>query len=305
MFTRLNVTKSSHAYKSYPKSSLSPNSCFRILASTEIRKGKEMQGTANIGPMKGAQKVESHVWGRVRSGFMMFLPILVTYLVLRFLIGYTDGLLAPLVNLLPFNAPGLSLLLLFVIFYIAGLVVSPRVGKMTVAAQHAIFSRIPVVKNIYGLTEKVAGHLSAYGDFSRVVLVEWPRPNVFAVGFVTGKCELKGDVGDRVAIYIPTVPNPTSGMFALMNRSEVFDTDISVEEALNLVLSGGIVLPDKLQGVDIKARLKNQGEAEDAQEQFSITLNEHRNRRRGYNGYNYRNRQELYRASARSVEERW
>ena len=304
MFTRLNVTKSSHAYKSYPKSSLSPNSCFRILTSTEIRKGKEMQGTANIGPMKGAQKVESHVWGRVRSGFMMFLPILVTYLVLRFMIGYTDGLLAPLVNLLPFNAPGLSLLLLFVIFYIAGLVVSPRVGKMTVAAQHAIFSRIPVVKNIYGLTEKVAGHLSAYGDFSRVVLVEWPRPNVFAVGFVTGKCELKGDKGDRVAIYIPTVPNPTSGMFALMSRSEVFDTDISVEEALNLVLSGGIVLPDKLQHVDVKARWRNE-EDESVQEQFSIMLNDHRNRRRGYNGYRYRDKDELYRIPAKSVGERW
>ena len=274
-----------------------------ILFCIEIMKESEMQGTVDGQGMNGVQRVESHVWGRVRAGFMMFVPILVTYLVLRFLVGYTDGLLAPLLNMLPFNAPGLSLLLLFVIFYIAGLVVSPKVGKMTVAAQHAVFSRIPVVKNIYGLTEQVAGHLSSYSDFSRVVLVEWPKPNVFALGFVTGQCELQGDKGDRIAIYIPTVPNPTSGMFALMSKSEVFDTDISVEEALKLVLSGGIVLPDKLNDVDVKARWRNQDE-ESIQEEFSIMLNDHRNRRRGYSGYNYRDRHELYRAPARSVEER-
>ncbi len=263
-----------------------------------------MQAVADSQPIKGVQKVEHHVWGRVRSGFMMFVPILVTYLVLRFLVGYTDGLLAPLLNLLPFNAPGLSLVLLFIIFYFSGLVLSPRVGKVTMAAQHAVFSRIPVVKSIYGLTEQVAGHLSSYNEFSRVVLVEWPKPNVFALGFVTGQCELKGDEGGRIAIYIPTVPNPTSGMFALMSKSEVFDTDISVEEALKLVLSGGIVLPDKLQQVDVKARWKGE-EDESVQEQFSIILNEHRSHRRGYNGYRYRDRDELYRIPAKRFGDRW
>lgn len=264
-----------------------------------------MQGKSEAQTVGGVQRVENHVWGRVRAGFMMFVPILVTYLVLRFLVSYTDGLLAPLLNMLPYNAPGLSLVLLFVIFYIAGVVVSPKVGRMTVAAQHAVFSRIPVVKNIYGLTEQVTGHLSSYGDFSRVVLVEWPKPNVFALGFVTGQCELTGDQGDRIAIYIPTVPNPTSGMFALMSKSEVFDTDISVEEALKLVLSGGIVLPDKLKDVDVKARWKNEEESWSPQEQFSMVLNEHRNRRRGYNGYNYRDREELYRIPANSIDDRW
>ena len=260
-----------------------------------------MQATAGPQPL---QKAEHHVWGRVKAGFMMFVPILVTYLVLRFLVGYTDGLLAPLLNLLPYQFPGLSLLLLIVIFYFSGLVLSPRVGKVTVAAQHAVFSRIPVVKNIYGLTEQVASHLSSYDEFSRVVLVEWPKPNVFALGFVTGQCELQGDDGERIAIYIPTVPNPTSGMFALMCKSEVFDTDISVEEALKLVLSGGIVLPDKLQQVDVKARWRDK-EDDNIQEQFSIMLNDHRNKRRGYKGYRYRDRDELYRIPAKSIDDRW
>ena len=206
-----------------------------------------MQGTVDWQPMNRVQKVEHHVWGRVKAGFMMFVPILVTYLVLRFLVDYTDGLLSPLLNMLPFNAPGLSLLLLFVIFYFSGLVLSPRVGKITIAAQHAVFSRIPVIKSIYGLTEQVAGHLSSYDghDFSRVVLVEWPKPNVFAIGFVTGHCNMQGDEGTRVAVYIPTVPNPTSGMFALMRLRDVVDTDITVEEAIKLVLSGVYSAPRK------------------------------------------------------------
>ena len=217
-----------------------------------------MRGNVGMKSINRAQKVEGHVWGRVRAGFMMFVPILVTYLVLRFLVDYTDDLLSPLVNLFPFSVPGLSLLLLFVIFYFSGLVLSPRVGKLAMTAQHAVFTRIPVIKSIYGLTEQVAGHLSAYDghEFSRVVLVEWPKPGVYAIAFVTGNCSMRGDAGERVAVYIPTVPNPTSGMFALMLQSDVVDTDISVEEAIKLVLSGGIVLPDNMNDVDVRSRDK-------------------------------------------------
>ena len=123
-------------------------------------------------------------------------------------------------------------------------------------AQHAIFSRIPVIRSIYGLTEQVAGHLSAYDghEFSRVVLVEWPKPNVYAVGFVTGHCDMKGDDSKRVAVYIPTVPNPTSGMFALMRLGDVVDTEITVEEAIKLVLSGGIVLPEHMNDIVMRPR---------------------------------------------------
>ncbi len=223
-----------------------------------------MRGTTDSSESAKTQKVEFHVWGRVRAGFVMFVPILVTYLVLRFLVGYTDGLLAPLLGLLPFTFPGLSLLLLFVIFYFTGLIVSPKMGKMAVSAQHAVFSRIPVVKNIYGLTEQVAEHLSAYSEheFSRVVLVEWPKPDVFAIGFVTGSCDMRGEPGERLAIYIPTVPNPTSGMFAIVRQRDVIDTDITVEEALKLVLSGGIVLPAKMEEIRVDQRL--QADAKDA-----------------------------------------
>lgn len=220
-----------------------------------------MQGRVSWRPGKRAQSLEHHVWGRVRAGFMMFVPILVTFFVLRFLVSYTDGLLSPVLNLLPFPSPqGLSLLLLFVIFYFSGLVLSPRLGRFVIGAQHAVFSRIPVIKSIYGLTEQVVGHLSSYDghEFSRVVLVEWPKRDVFAIGFVTGHCDMRGEDDSRISVYIPTVPNPTSGMFALMRLRDVIDTDITVEEAIKLVLSGGIVLPAKLAQIDTRARMRNE-----------------------------------------------
>lgn len=127
---------------------------------------------------------------------------------------------------------------------------------MTIEAQNAILSRIPVVKSIYRVTKQAADNLATYGghSFKRVVLVEWPRRDVLALGFVTGQCTLQGDDEDRLAIYIPTVPNPTSGMFALMASSEVVETDIPVEDALKLVLSGGIVLPAEMSEITLPRR---------------------------------------------------
>lgn len=207
----------------------------------------------SIGDMR---KIERHVWRRVRMGFFALIPLLATYIALRFLIGYIDGLLAPLLNILPFSFPGLGLLLFAVSLYLLGLAVSAKIGKSIIAAQHALFSRMPVIKAIYRVTKQASDNLSSYAsghDFKRVVLVEWPKRNVYALGFVTGQCTLQGGE-ERLTIYIPTVPNPTSGMFALMALNEVVETDISVEEAVKIVLSGGIVLPNKMSGLSLPQR---------------------------------------------------
>ncbi len=202
------------------------------------------KGLHSIWSVRG---IERHIWRRMGAGFAVLIPALVTYLALRFLTDRIDGLMAPLLNALPFTFPGLGLLLVGTALYLLGFAVSVKFGKAVMNAQHAIFSRIPIIGSIYGLTKEATDNLAASSDkrnFRRVVLLEWPRRNVYAVGFVTGNCSLQGESDDRVAVYIPTVPNPTSGMFALVLSSEVIDTDISVEEAVRLVLSGGIVLPD-------------------------------------------------------------
>lgn len=188
-------------------------------------------------------------------GFFAVIPILATYIVLRLLIGYMDGLLSPVLGLLPVSFPGLGLLIFAAAIYALGIAVSARLGSMLINGQHALFSKLPIIKSIYRVTKQASDYLSTHGghDFKRVVLVEWPKRDVYALGFVTGQCTLQGNE-DRLTIYIPTVPNPTSGMFALMAQSEVVETDISVEEAVKIVLSGGIVLPEKLSAVNLPRR---------------------------------------------------
>ncbi|MQG70468.1 MAG: DUF502 domain-containing protein, partial [SAR202 cluster bacterium] len=83
-------------------------------------------------------------------------------------------------------------------------------------------------------------------EFSRVVFVEWPRPGVTAMGLVTGHCHMPDSDTMKIVVYIPTVPNPTSGMLAILDEDQVTETDITVEEAMKVVFSGGIILPDMM-----------------------------------------------------------
>lgn len=219
-----------------------------------------MQSKISLRSLGGAQGVERHVWRRVRAGFAVVIPALATYLALRFLAGYADGMMSPLTSALPFTFPGLGLLLAVAALYLIGLAASARLGKAVEDVQRAVFSRIPVARSIYQVTKQAADNLSTAGakNFRRVVFVEWPRRDVFALAFVTGQCDLDGEA-NRVSVYIPTVPNPTSGMFALVRESEVIETDISVEEALKLVLSGGIILPDAMGGMRLSRGDANAG----------------------------------------------
>ena len=111
-----------------------------------------------------------------------------------------------------------------------------------------MLSRVPVVKSIYGVAKQAADALSSPLDrqFHRVVFLEWPRPGVRAMGFVTGHWGSPGE-DKMVVVYIPTVPNPTSGMLAILPENDVVETDITVEDAMKMVFSGGIVLPESMR----------------------------------------------------------
>ena len=103
-----------------------------------------------------------------------------------------------------------------------------------------------MVGSIYGLTQTVAAVMSSQYRFSRVVFIEWPRDGMVALGFVTGRMVCTDTGASLVVVYVPTVPNPTSGNMAIMVEDDVFETDLTVEDAMKMVFSGGIVLPDSM-----------------------------------------------------------
>lgn len=207
------------------------------------------------------QSLERHVLGRLGRGFLVLVPLIVTLVIVGYtLVKLRDIFRPTIINVVIKNpplegVPGITplawtvlLVLVLAFFYVVGALVMAGSRRRVVQLQSAVLSRIPVVKTIYGVARQATDALAtSQHSFSRVVLLEWPRPGVMAMGFVTGHCHLPADNRTMLVVYIPTVPNPTSGMLAILPETEVNDTDITVEDAMKMVFSGGIVLPDAMR----------------------------------------------------------
>lgn len=191
------------------------------------------------------KRLEWHLGGRVASGFLVLVPVFVTVLIFGLFVGYVDKVFRPLVDGTILDYPGVGLVVGLVILYLMGSFFS---GDRSRAIRDAILTRIPVVGKIYTVASQITEALSSPMDrqFTRVVFLDWPRSGVRSMGFVTGHSEdtgLEGKAELRLVVYIPTVPNPTSGMLVWVHEKDVIDSGFGVEEAMKIVFSGGIVLP--------------------------------------------------------------
>ena len=192
------------------------------------------------------QRVEHHVQGRTLAGLVELIPLLVTIVVLVFLVNKADALVRPLAFVAgePWDFPGIGLIAGIVSFYIVGLVLATRLGRVALRWKDAVLKHMPLIKTVFGVTQQVTKSMTSQFNFSRVVFLEWPREGMAAMGFVTARAISQDKGHSLVLVYIPTVPNPTSGNMALVNEDDVMETDLTVEDAMKLVFSGGIVLPD-------------------------------------------------------------
>ena len=192
------------------------------------------------------------------TGLLATIPITVTIYILKIFIGIMDSVLnyLPLKfhpdTYLPFHVPGLGLIATAVVIFIVGVVTQSLLGRKLVPFGEWTISKIPVVRNIYlGIKQLVeAVFVQNSKGFKRVVLVEAPRKDMWLVGFLTGVTE--GEVQDKtkkrvVNVFVPTTPNPTTGLYLLIPEKDVITLDMSVEDAFKLIMSAGIVTPpDKL-----------------------------------------------------------
>jgi uncharacterized membrane protein len=188
------------------------------------------------------------------AGLLVIVPVAVTLSVLQWIIGTLDSTLQILPQgwhpdrLIGFHIPGFGVLLTLAILLIVGAVVSNFVGRKLVSWGDRLVTRIPVVRSIYSSVKQVSDTLfSESGNaFRTAVLVQWPRPDVWTIGFVTGAPG--GDVtnylvGDYVSVYVPTTPNPTGGYFVMLRKSDCIELKMTVDEALKYVISMGVVSP--------------------------------------------------------------
>ncbi len=192
------------------------------------------------------RRVDRHIQGKMLAGLLALFPLLATVAVLLFLVDHADSLIRPLpyISGRPWDVTGIGLVVFVLLFYFVGLLISFTLGRRLMVLLRAIIGYIPVVKTIFGVTQQVSTTLTSQYNFSRVVFVEWPREGMAAMGFVTGRVYTQDQTSSMVVVYIPTVPNPTSGNMAFVQEDDIIETDLTVDAAMKLVFSGGIVLPD-------------------------------------------------------------
>ena len=210
-----------------------------------------------------ASGVEGHFQGRVVAGLLQLVPLIVTVIVLLFIVNKADGYVRqlPFVEGEPWDVTGIGIAAVIVAFYLVGLLTVFRFGRWVVNFAGEVLLRVPVVKVIYRLMLQVTNVVASEYGFSRVVFVEWPREGMIAMGFVTGRVLSKTKDHSLVSVYIPTVPNPTSGNMAFVHEDDVMETNLSVDAAMKLVFSGGFVIPESVA----IARVPRKGAGVDAE----------------------------------------
>ena len=188
------------------------------------------------------------------AGLLVIVPFAITIWVLQWIVSTLDQTLLILPQawhpdrVLGFHIPGFGVLLALAILLMVGAVASNFVGKKLVILGDSLLVRIPVVRSIYTSVKQVSDTLFTPGGnaFRVAVLVQWPRPDVWTIGFVTGAPG--GEVthyllGDYLSVYVPTTPNPTGGYFVMLRRTECIELKMSVDAALKYVVSMGVVVP--------------------------------------------------------------
>jgi uncharacterized membrane protein len=187
------------------------------------------------------------------AGVLVWLPILATLWVVRFLVQLMDGTLLLLPEsyrpeaLIGFALPGLGAVFAFVVLFVTGLLVTNLIGRRLVAYWEGVLQRIPLVRSVYGgvkgLTESV---FSQSNSFRKVVMIEYPRAGIWSIGFVTADNmrEVSEKTGSQqVCVYVPTTPNPTSGFIVMLPKAEVVELSMSVDAAMKMIITCGVVVP--------------------------------------------------------------
>ena len=188
------------------------------------------------------------------TGLLIWVPLGITAWVVSLIAGAADQSLRLLPaaihphNLIGFDIPGAGIVVTLVIIFITGLLAANFIGQRLVNWWERLLARIPVVNSIYNGVKQVSDtHVSSSGmAFRQPLLVLYPHQGAWTIAFLTG--EPGGDVvnhlkEEHVSVYVPTTPNPTSGFFLMLPKSQVIELDMDVDQALKYIISMGVVAP--------------------------------------------------------------
>jgi uncharacterized membrane protein len=209
--------------------------------------GKEVPGKARVRLRESLQRY-------FLAGLLVFLPVVITLWFLGWVIGLLDGLLDVFPagvhpnTYLPFAIPGLGAIVTVTLILFLGILTRGVATRRFLAAWENIFVKIPIFRGIYTAVQKLVQTFLGQSQNSRqVVMIEYPRKGIYTVGFAMGRAwqelERKQDA-QLVNVFVPTTPNPTSGFYLLVPTTEISPVNMTMEEALKLITSGGLITPE-------------------------------------------------------------
>ncbi len=187
------------------------------------------------------------------TGLLVITPIWGTYLVLSTLLSFLEGFLGNfLKGIGRYYIPGMGIITLIALIFLVGVLATNFIGKKVMNMWERAMNKVPLVRSVYTVFKHIVDTLSLQGkeQFNRVVLIEFPRDGVYAIGFVTGVT--RGEVQNLtketvVNVFIPTTPNPTTGYFVFVPENRVIPMTMSVEDGMKMIISGGLYTPPNLK----------------------------------------------------------
>ncbi len=190
------------------------------------------------------------------SGLLFWIPLALSVIVIKFSLEFINELVPT--KYLPetlFNLntdfPGSGIVLVLLVILITGVIVSNFLGRKLVALWERILNKIPGFRNVYNVLKKVSDTVfnSSTESFRKAFLIQYPSKGIWVIAFQSGdyKGEAESIIGEEmINLFVPTTPNPTSGFFVMMPKKDVFELNMTVEEAFKIVISAGVVIPKSL-----------------------------------------------------------
>ena len=205
--------------------------------------------------MKDNKSVLTKIRGYFLTGIIVTAPVGLTFYVSFLFIGFIDAKVRNVIpvqyhydNILPFEIPGLGLLFVFIMLTFIGFLTAGLIGRYIIKLGERIIARLPIIRSVYGALKQIFESVlkTSSKSFREVVLIEYPRKGIWAIGFITGdtKGEVKHSLKEEIVnVFLPTTPNPTSGFLLFVPRKDLKVLNMNVEEGIKMVISGGIVTP--------------------------------------------------------------
>ncbi|MFH1373685.1 MAG: DUF502 domain-containing protein [bacterium] len=183
------------------------------------------------------------------SGVLVVVPIILTYIVIKFLFEAIDGILQPvLFHILGYYVPGLGVLTTILVIILAGVLTRNFVGARLYAVGDRLLAKMPIIRPIYSAAKQLleAITMPSSKSFKEVVLIEYPRRGAYALCFISRRMEIavNGEIRKFVTVFVPSTPTPVSGLVIMVPADEVIPVDMTMEEGIKFLVSGGVASPE-------------------------------------------------------------